>query len=53
MIVRPHFFAATSLFAVCAAYAASPSCVLVNHAIDTGTDNLDYVRLAAWPMGAR
>ena len=46
MIVRPYFFAATSLFAVCAVYAASPSCVLVNHAIDTGTDNLDYVRLA-------
>ena len=30
-----------------AADAASLSCTLVNHAIDTGTDNLDYVRLAA------
>ena len=46
MIVRPHFFAAAPLLAACAAQAAAPSCGLVNHAIDTGTDNLDYVRLA-------
>jgi hypothetical protein len=30
-----------------AAEAAFPSCAFVNHAIDTGTDNLGYVRIAA------
>ena len=45
MIVRPLVFVAASLFAVCAAR-AGPSCTFLNHAIDTGTDNLDYVRLA-------
>lgn len=46
MIVRPLFVVAATLFVVCAARAAGPACTFVNHAIDTGADNLDYVRLA-------
>ena len=46
MPMRSGMLAAPT-FAVCGtAEAAFPTCTFVDHAIDTGTDNLGYVRMA-------
>ena len=47
MPIRIRMLAASMLAVSGVAQAAFPTCTFVNHAIDTGTDNLGYVRMAA------